>query len=52
MSQQKRKPKVPDGNTRFYVTRQKKADKKGFVGYDTIWKPFQKEVKYKTPKKP
>jgi len=52
MSQQKRKPKVPDGRTRFLKTRQKKASEKGFVGYDTIWDPFQKEVKYKTPKKP
>jgi hypothetical protein len=24
----------------------------GFVGYETVWKPFQKEVEYKTPKKP
>lgn len=52
MSQQKRKPKVPEGKSRFLRTRQKKANEKGFVGYDTIWEPFQKEVKYKTPKKP
>lgn len=52
MSQQKRKPKVPEGKTRFLRTRQKKANEKGFVGYDTIWEPFQKEVKYKTPKRP
>lgn len=52
MSAQKRKPKVPDGHSRFLKTRQKKANEKGFVGYDTIWEPFQKEVKYKTPKKP
>jgi hypothetical protein len=25
---------------------------KGFVGYETIWKPLQKEAEYKTPKKP
>jgi hypothetical protein len=52
MSEQKRKPKVPDGHSRFLKTRQKKANEKGFVGYDTIWEPWQKEVKYKTPKKP
>ncbi len=52
MSQQKRKPKVPEGHTRFLKTRQKKANEKGFVGYDTVWESFQKEVKYKTPKKP
>lgn len=52
MSQPKRKPKVPEGHTRFLKTRQMKADKKGSVGYDTIWDSFQKEVKYKTPKRP
>ena len=52
MSEQKRKPKVPDGHTRFLKTRQRKADKKGFVGYDTIWESFQKEAEYKTPKQP
>ncbi len=52
MSEKKRKPKVPDGQTRFLKTRQRKADKKGFVGYDTIWESFQKEVKYKTPTRP
>jgi len=25
---------------------------KGFVGFETVWKPMQKEVEYKTPKKP
>ena len=24
-------------------------NEKGFVGYETVWKPFQKEVEYKTP---
>jgi len=52
MSEKKPKTKVPEGHTRFLKTRQRKADKKGFVGYDTIWDSFQKEVKYKTPKKP
>jgi len=29
-----------------------KPTDKGFVGYETTWKSFQKEVKYQTPKKP
>ena len=52
MSKKKPTPKVPEGHTRFLKTRQKKANEKGFVGYDTIWESFQKEAKYKTPKKP
>ena len=52
MSEQKPNTKVPDGHTRFYTTRQKAPNEKGFVGYETIWKPFQKEAEYKTPKKP
>jgi len=34
------------------TTRQKAPNEKGFVGYETDWKPFHKEVEYKTPKKP
>jgi hypothetical protein len=52
MSQQKPIAKVPDGHTRFYTTRRKAPTEKGFVGYETVWKPFQKEVEYKTPKRP
>ena len=52
MGEQKPKPKVPDGKTAYYTTRQKEPTDKGFVGYETIWKPFQKEVEYTTPKKP
>jgi hypothetical protein len=52
MSEQKPIAKVPDGHTRFYTTRQKAPSEKGFVGYETVWKPFQKEVEYKTPKAP
>lgn len=48
----KARPKVPDGKSRFVVTRQMKPNKKGFVGYETIWEPLQKEIKYVTPKKP
>ena len=38
--------------TRFVTTRQMPANEKGFVGFETVWKPFQKEVPYRTPKKP
>lgn len=50
--QQKTRPKVPDGHSRFVVTRQKEPNEKGFVGYDVIWDSFQKEVPYQTPKRP
>ena len=50
--QSKTRPEVPDGKSRFVVTRQKEADEKGFVGYDTIWEPFHKTGEYQTPKKP
>ena len=52
MSEQKHNTKVPDGRTRFYTTRPMAPNAKGFVGYETVWKPFQKEVEYKTPKTP
>ncbi len=53
MSEQKStRPKVPEGESRFLKTRQKEANEKGYVGYDTIWEPFQKEAEYTTPKHP
>ena len=52
MSAQAKRPKVPEGKTRYVITRQMKPNKKGFVGYETIWEPMQKEAKYATPKKP
>ena len=53
MSEQKQPPtKVPDGHSRFLTTRKKAPNEKGFVGYETIWEPFQKEAEYQTPKKP
>ena len=53
MSEEKKtRPEVPDGQSRYVVTRQKQANEKGFVGYETIWEPFHKEVKYETPKAP
>lgn len=48
----KTRPKVPQGHARFLTTTQKEANEKGYVGYDTTWESFQKEVKYETPKKP
>jgi hypothetical protein len=44
--------KVPDGHARFVTTRQLPPNAKGFVGYETVWEPFQKEAEYETPKKP
>ena len=44
--------KVPDGQSRFVTTRQMPPNEKGFVGFETVWKPFQKEAEYKTPKQP
>lgn len=51
-SDQKPIVKVPDGQTRFLTTRQKEPNEKGFVGYETVWEPFQKEAQYETPKRP
>lgn len=48
----KTRPEVPEGKARFVVTRQMKPNNKGFVGYETVWEEFQKEVKYETPKRP
>ncbi|MDA8415529.1 MAG: hypothetical protein M0Z78_00440 [Betaproteobacteria bacterium] len=48
----KSKRPVPEGKSRFLTTRQKAPNEKGYVGYETIWEPFHKEVKYTTPKKP
>ena len=52
MSDNKSKPKVPEGKSRYFKTRQKEPTKKGFVGFETVWEPFQKEVEYETPKRP
>lgn len=52
MSEQKPRTPVPDGHSRFVLTRQKQPNDKGFVGYDVIWESFQKEAKYQTPKRP
>lgn len=50
--QPKTRPKVPEGKSRFLVTRQKEPNEKGFVGYETIWDSFQKVAEYTTPKRP
>lgn len=53
MSEQKStRPKVPQGEARFVKTSQKEANEKGYVGYETTWESFQKEVPYTTPKQP
>ncbi len=52
MSDHKPPAKVPDGRARFFTTRQKAPSEKGFVGYETIWEPFQKEAEYRTPPRP
>ena len=48
----KTRPQIPEGKSRFLTTRQKPANEKGYVGYETIWDSFQKEAKYTTPKRP
>ena len=48
----KTRPQVPEGKARYLTTRQKEPNKKGYVGYETIWESFQKEVPYETPKAP
>ena len=52
MSEKKTVTKVPDGQARFFETRQMEPNKKGFVGFETVWEPFQKEAEYETPKRP
>ncbi|MBC8520132.1 MAG: hypothetical protein H8D24_06980 [Gammaproteobacteria bacterium] len=52
MSEEKTKPTVPTGHSRFLTTRQKEPTEQGFVGYETIWESFQTEVPYETPKTP
>ena len=52
MSEQKSTTKVPEGQARFFKTRQMEPTEKGYVGFETIWEPFQKEVEYQTPRRP
>lgn len=48
----KTRPKVPEGQSQYLLTRQREPNEKGFVGYDTIWESFQKQAEYTTPKRP
>mgnify|MGYP000450999628 CR=1 FL=1 len=48
----KTRPKVPEGQSSYVRTKQMEPNEKGFVGYQTIWQPFQKVAEYKTPKRP
>ena len=48
----KTRPEVPEGQASYVKTKQMKANKKGFVGYQTTWNEWQKEVEYETPKRP
>jgi len=48
----KERIKVPEGDTEYVKTRQMDPNDKGFIGYETIWKPFQEEKQYETPKAP
>ena len=43
---------VPECRTPYYVTRPKKKTKKGYVGFETEWIEFHREVPYETPKAP
>ena len=48
----KERPKVPEGKAACFTTRQKAPTEKGFIGYETTWVSWHKEVEYKTPKRP
>jgi len=49
----KTRPEVPEGKTHLLTTTQKPITEGAFfVGYDTTWESFQKEVPYSTPKRP
>ena len=48
----KERLKVPEGHAAYVKTKQKAPTDKGFVGYETTWEPWQKEVPYTTPKRP
>ena len=51
-AQTDKKTEVPEGKAALLTTRPKKPTKTGYVGYETIWDSFQKEVEYTTPKAP
>tara|TARA_B100001175_G_C19019730_1_gene407480 strand:+ start:290 stop:448 length:159 start_codon:yes stop_codon:yes gene_type:complete len=52
MGEKKPAKTVPEGQARFFKTQQMEPTDKGFVGYETVWEPFQEEASYETPKRP
>ena len=52
MGEKKSVKTVPEGQARFFKTIQMEPTDKGFVGYETVWEPFQEEASYETPKHP
>ncbi len=48
----KTRPAVPTGHASYVTTTQKAPTETGYVGYETTWTSWQKEVPYSTPKKP
>jgi len=44
--------KVPPCKVRFMETRPLPPTETGFVGFETIWEPFHKEVEYTIPERP
>ena len=48
----KTESKIPDGKASYVTTKQKEPSAKGFVGFETHWEPWQKEVEYTRPKQP
>ena len=52
MSDKEQPKNVPEGQARFFKTRQMEPTEKGFVGFETVWEPMHKEAEYETPKRP
>ncbi len=43
---------VPPCKNRFFETRALPKNDKGFVGFETIFEPWQKEAEYTVPERP
>jgi len=43
---------VPECKVDHMLTRPLPKTDKGFVGFETVWEPWQKEVEYQTPEAP
>ena len=52
MAEKKPVTKVPEGRSRYFKTRQMEPTANGFIGYETVWEPMQKEAPYTVPKRP